>query len=89
MMRPPPAARMCGSTARMSWMLARQVRGEDGVDLVVGEFLGGAEDAVAGVADHDVDPPEVGDGALDDGPQGRGVADVEHLDAKQVGVLLA
>jgi hypothetical protein len=66
-----------------------QVGGEDGGNLLVGEFLGGAEHAVARVADQDIDPPEVGDGTLDDRPQCLGVADVEHLDAKEFGELLA
>ena len=66
-----------------------QVRREDPVDLVVAEFLGGTEDSETGVADQNIDAPEIGDGAFDDGPQGGGVADVEHFDPEQVGVLLA
>ena len=63
MMRPPRACRMCGNTARMSWMLAVRFVARM-ASTCVGEFLGGAEDAVSGVADRDVDPPEVGDSAL-------------------------
>ena len=66
-----------------------QVRREDPVDLVVAEFLGGTEDSETGVADQNIDAPEIGDGAFDDGPQGGGVAHVEHFDPEQVGVLLA
>jgi hypothetical protein len=63
-----------------------QVGGEDGFDLGVGKFFGRAEDAVAGVADRDVDPAEGGNGAFHHVAQPRGVADVEHLDPKQVRV---
>ena len=59
------------------------------IDLSVAKLLRGAEHTVAGIADHDVDPTEVRDSAIDDRPQRLGVADVEHLDAEQVGVLLA
>ena len=70
----------------MSWMLAVRFVARIAVDLVVAEFLGGTEDSETGVADQNIDAPEIGDGAFDDGPQGGGVADVEHLDPEQVGV---
>ena len=59
MIRPPPWSRRWGSAARMS-VMAGQVGGDDVLDLVVGQFLGGAEQAVAGVADDSVDPAEPG-----------------------------
>lgn len=65
-----------------------QVGGHDRVDLLVGEFLGCAEHAVASIADHDVDSAETADGVLHDGPQRRGVAHIEHLDRQPVGMCL-
>jgi len=38
-----------------------QVGGDRVVDVGVGEFLGRAQDPVAGVGDHDVDPTELGE----------------------------
>ncbi len=45
---------------------AGQVGRDDVVDLVVGQLLGRAEQAVAGVIDDDVDPPELGERPGDD-----------------------
>jgi hypothetical protein len=64
----------------------RQIGVEDALDLLVGEFLAGAEDAITGVADGDVDAAEVGDRAVDYGAQRRGIADVEHLGAERIPV---
>ena len=86
MIRPPPADRMWGQHGADELDGGGQVGGQDGLDLLVGQFLSGAEDAVSGVADGDVDPPEVGDRAVNDGAQRRGVADVEHLGAEPVGM---
>jgi len=36
-----------------------QVGGDDVLDLVVGQFLGGAEQAVAGVADNEIDVTQI------------------------------
>ena len=46
-------------------------------DLLVGEFLGQANQAVAGVGNDDVDPSELGERSVDHGAQLRGVGDVE------------
>ena len=85
MMRPPPGLPHVWQHRSDELDAGGQVRGEDGLDLFVGEFLGGAEDAVSGVADRDVDPAEVGDSALHDVSQGGGIADVEHFDSEEVG----
>jgi hypothetical protein len=38
---------------------ARQIRGDQLVDLRVAELFGRADDAVAGIGDHDIDPTEL------------------------------
>ena len=77
MIRPPPWARRCGSAAADELDGAGQVGGDDVVDLGVGEFFGGAEQAVAGVADDHVDAAELGERVVDDVADGDGVGDVE------------
>ena len=56
--------------------------------LCIGELLGCAEKAVAGVAHDGVDPAELGERAVDDLPDHGSVGDVEDLDAKSVRVPL-
>jgi len=56
------------------------------VDLLVGQFLGGAEQAVAGVADDDVDAPELLEAAVHNLADRLGVGDVEQFAAERVGV---
>ena len=77
MIRPPPCARRCGSDGADELDGAGQVGGDDVVDLGVGEFFGGAEQAVASVADDHVDAAELGERAVDDIADGDGVSDVE------------
>jgi hypothetical protein len=65
-----------------------QVGGDDVLHLCIGELLGCAEKAVAGVAHDGVDPAELGERAVDDLPDRGSVGDVEDLDAKGVRVPL-
>ena len=81
MMRPPPRGAHVRQHGADQLDARREVGSEDGLDLRIAELLGSAEHAVSGVADHDVDAAEIGDGPLDDCAQRRGVADVEQLDA--------
>ena len=58
---------------------AEHVRVELGRDLLLRALLGGAEQRVAGVRDDDVDPAEVRERPVHDGPDRRAVADVERV----------
>ena len=46
-------------------------------DLLVRQLLRGAHQAVARVGDHDVDPVELGPGAINDAPDRRDLGQVE------------
>jgi hypothetical protein len=65
---------------------AYEVGGDDVADLLVGQFLGRAEQAVAGIAHHHVDAPERREAALHDVADGGGVGHVEQLAVKRVRV---
>jgi hypothetical protein len=65
-----------------------QVGGDDVLDLVVGQFLGGAEQAVAGVADDGVDPAELAEGAVDELPDGGMVGHLQYLRDERVRVAI-
>jgi hypothetical protein len=67
---------------------AGEIGGDDVVDLGVGQFLGCAEQAVAGVADDHVDPAQLVVGAVDQGSDRARVGDVEELHVEGVGMLL-
>jgi hypothetical protein len=62
---------------------------DDVVDLLVGEFFGGTEQAVAGVGDDDVDAAQALEGAVDELPDRRAVGHFEHLGDERVGVGVA
>jgi hypothetical protein len=66
---------------------ADQVGGDDPVDLLVGVFLGGAEDSEPGVGDDDVDAAELREGGVDDLAHLLGVRDVELTNPQPVAVL--
>jgi hypothetical protein len=65
---------------------AGQVGGDDVADLLVGQFLGRAEQAVPCVADDNVDAAERGEPAVGDVADGGGVGDVEQFAAERVRV---
>jgi hypothetical protein len=56
---------------------AEHVGVELALDLLVGGFLGGADQRVPSIGDDDVDPAERGEGVVDDPAYLRGPADVE------------
>jgi hypothetical protein len=60
----------------------------DVFDLLVGEFLGRAEQAVTGVADDHVDASELRERAFNDLANRRGVGHVEHLGVERLGIML-
>ena len=62
---------------------ARQVRGNLLFDLGVGDLLGGAEQAIAGIAEHDVDTPG-GEGQIHPAPDRARVVEVERDGAQPV-----
>ena len=67
---------------------AQQVDGDFVDDLLVGELLGRAEQAVARVVDDDVDRSEGAEGRVDDLPDPSGVREVQAGGPEAVAVLL-
>jgi hypothetical protein len=65
---------------------AEDVRLDLVLDLLVGELLGGAEQAVAGVRDDGVDAVEIGERLVDDRADRAGVGDVEPPDPEPISV---
>jgi hypothetical protein len=63
-----------------------EVGRDDVADLLVGQFLGRAEQAVAGVAHDDVDAPERAEATVDHVADGAGVGDVEQLASERARV---
>lgn len=57
-------------------------------DLLVGQFLGGAEKTVAGIVHDDVDPAHAREGVVDRTPHGCGVGHIQKRDMKRVRVAL-
>jgi hypothetical protein len=55
-----------------------EVRGDHCVDLRIGELLRGADEPIARVGDHDIDPAEVGERLADDAAHRVGIGDVER-----------
>ena len=88
MMRPPPWARRCGSSGADELDRPDQVGRDDVLDLLVGEFLRRAEQAVAGVADDHVDASELGERAFDNLADRRCVGHVEHFGVEGLGITL-
>jgi len=66
----------------------KQIGVDLALDLRVADLFRCAEQRVAGIADHDVDPLQIGEGSVDNLAHALAVRDVEGRDPKTLAILV-